>query len=355
MRETINIAIREAAPADFDAMRALWNKSVQAGEVVYAPLEESEFSAKLVRPDAIMLVAEADGQLAGWIHGIAGPDADAPGYLTVIFVAETYRRQGVGTALLKALEERFRTLGKGMIASSGNNPVRLTWCVPGTPGHDHNNAPGVDEKCAGYPFLMACGLEPRFHEVAMYMNLAEYTWPEKMDEIRDKLLEEGIYVGRYDGKSDLEYDGMCDRVGSDYWRGVLREELAAWKRNEPNRDENLWVDGKPPKGPRPLLIAEHDGHIVGFTGPVDKQASGRGWFSGICVDPLFGKRSIGALLFNLLMQEFVDEGAVFSTLFTGAENHAQQIYLRTGFSIARPFAVMAKPLAEGAEYGQTHF
>lgn len=353
----MNIIIREAVPASHRAMIALWNQSVDAGEVIYSPMDAETFAMKLEGPNGILLAAEAGGRMAGWIHGVADETAapDVPGYLTVVFVAPEYRRQGIGAALVRVLADRFAARGRRLMACSGNSPVHLSWIVPGTPGHDHNNAPGVDEQCTGYPFLIACGMEARFHEVAMYRDLAGYEWPANMDGIRERLLAEGIYAGLYDGKQALGYDGMCDRVGSEYWRGVLREELGAWQRGEPNPDETLWVDGQRPKGPRPLLVAVRDGQIVGFTGPVDKQKSGRGWFTGICVDPLYGRRSIGALLFNLLLQAFVDEGAAFTTLFTGADNHAQQIYRRAGLRVVRPFAVMVKPLGDGAEYTQTHF
>ena len=51
-----------------------------------------------------------------------------------------------------------------------------------------------------------------------------------------------------------------------------------------------------------------------------------------------------SMLFNLLMQEFVAEGAAFSTLFTGDSNHAQRIYKRAGFDVVRRFALMGKSL-----------
>lgn len=350
MKQT-EAVIRPAQKADEKAMLALWNSSVAASEVVYSPLDDLH---RLEVPGAAAFVAEDAGDVIGWIHGVAQAGA-ATGYLTVLFVAPAYRRKGIGTALLRALEAHFAAQGVQVLACSGNNPVRLGWRVPGTPGHDHNNAPGVDEGSAGYPFLLASGLEVRLHEVAMYRDLSGYEWPEKMDEIRERLLAEGIAVGVYDGKRPLEFDGMCDRVGSDYWRNVLRQELAAWETGAPCADETLWVDETPPAGPRPLLLATHGNQIVGFTGPVDKQRSGRGWFTGICVDPDYGRRSIGALLFHMLMRAFVEEGAAFTTLFTGAENHAQQIYLRAGLSVVRTFAVMAKPLASGAAYNQTHF
>ena len=98
------------------------------------------------------------------------------------------------------------------------------------------------------------------------------------------------------------------------------------------------------ENPRVILTGVFENHIVGFTGPVDKEPSGRGWFTGICVDPNFGKKGIATVLFNDLMREFVDEGAAFSTLFTGIDNHAQRLYKRTGFSVKRTFAIMKKEL-----------
>lgn len=347
------VTVRPAAGPDHAEMIALWNQCADAGEVVYSPISQETFQARLMQPGSILLVARAGGKLAGWLHA-AADDGDT-GYLTAVFVAPALRRRGIATQLLLALETRMRALGKQMLACSGNNPVHLDWRVPGTPGHDHNNAPGVDEDCAGYPFLLASGWQPRFQAVAMYMPLSAYRWPDEMNEIRRKLEAESIYVGPYDGKASLSYDGMCDRVGSDYWRNVLRRELEAWQTGKPCADESLWADGVPPRGPRPLLMAIAGDRIVGFTGPVDKQRSGRGWFTGICVDPLYGKRSIGTLLFHLLMQAFIDEGAAFTTLFTGAENHAQRIYQNAGLSAVRHFAAMAKPLVDGAVYDQTHF
>ncbi len=321
---------------DIPAVLALWNGCVAAREVVYAPMSEAAFQAKFLdsphyAPE-LSLVAIQDDAVVGFINGVCkrvflpGENADnTPGYITCFFVAPSARRQGVGTALVEALRERFRAAGKTKAMCSGNNPINLDWIIPGTPGHDHNNAPGMDMESQGYPFLKKCGFADTYREVAMYLNLAEYRAPDDLAARQEKLLEEGIYTGRYDVSLGYEFDGMCDRVGSEYWRKVLQEET-----------------GKP--HPRPILVATHGRSIVGFTGPVDKQPSGRGWFAGICTDPLFERRGIATVLFNLLMQEFIAVGAQFSTLFTGDSNHAQRIYAKTGFRVARRFVIMQREL-----------
>jgi len=334
---TGRIAIRPFHPGShLEAALALWNASAAAGEVVYAPLDRDSFRLKLLEgPGAapgLFLVAESEGQLLGSVHGarktafLPGEQADsAPGYLTCLFVSPAHRRRGIGSALLAALEDRFRALHHTRLLCAEANPVQLDWLIPGTNGHDHNKAPGVDTACTGYVFLLNRGFAERHREVAMYLNLAEYQPLKDLQARRDRLAAEGIQTGRYDPALSYDYDTLCDRVGSPYWREVLRQELAK-------------------AHPRVILAATHQGRMVGFTGPVDKQASGRGWFSGICTDPGFSGRGIATVLFHLLLKEFINIGASFSTLFTGESNPARGIYDRAGFRPVKHFAVMERML-----------
>jgi len=321
---------------DISGVVALWNRCAEAGEVAYAPLSEARFREKFLdNPNysaAYSMVAEEEGRVVGFINGIAKSvflpketHENTPGFITCFFVDGAHRGRGVGSALLEALLAAFKRDGKTRAACSGSNPINLDWIVPGTPGHDHNNAPGMDESCMGHEFLKKHGFTDRHREVAMYLNLADYAVSADFDEKRQKLAGEGIDTGLYDISLRYDFDRMCDRVGSEYWRNVLREETAK-------------------ENPRPILAATHDRHIVGFTGPVDRQTSGRGWFTGICTDPEYERRGIATVLFNLLMQAFIEKGAAFSTLFTGDDNHAQRIYLKTGFRVVRRFMVMDRDL-----------
>lgn len=328
--------IRRFDKADMQAILRLWNYCAAAGEVVYKPLTEEGFAALFLQnphySKDFSLVAETDGEVIGYVNGIAKKTflpkethESTPGYLTVILVAPLHRRKGVGRLLMQALMQAFVNAGKRVISCSGSNPVNLPWLVPGTDGHDHNNAPGMDQDCAGYPFLLRQGFEDKYSEVAMYLDLKDYAVSPDFKVKRDALFAQGICTGRYDISLHYDYDRMCDRVGSEYWRKVLYDETHSIS-------------------PRPILAATHEGHIVGFTGPVDRQESGRGWFTGICTDPMYERRGIATVLFNLLMQEFIAKGAGFSTLFTGRDNHAQRLYLRTGFQVVRRFCVMSRPL-----------
>lgn len=328
--------VRTFQPTDLNRVLQVWNDSVEAGEVVYSPMTEKNFQQKFLSDPnfdpGFALVAEKDDRVIGFIIGIINKvflpketNENTPGYITSLFVEKESRGQGIGTALLDALTAKCKAIGKSKMACSGHNPIKLDWIVPGTDGHDHNNAPGMDEDCMGHDFLLCKGYQDTYREVAMYLDLKDYKTPGIFTQKRAELKVQGIYTGRYDVSLGYDFDGMCDRVGSEYWRKVLQDETSS-----PN--------------PRPILVATHEKAIIGFTGPVDKQPSGRGWFTGICTDPLYERRGIAFVLFNLLLQEFVAEGAVFSTLFTGDGNHAKKLYLRLGYSIVRRYVVMEKAI-----------
>ena len=333
MEEVTGMEIRAYKERDLEAIIRLWNGCVERGEVLYRPLVKAYFEEKFLGcAGAQLFVAQENGVLCGFLAGCrpvaflpGQTEENTPAYLSVVMVAPQMRSRGVGSALLAAFEAHYAGLGKKTLAVSSLCPINLDWVIPGTPGHEHNNMPGMDEGCMGYDFLKKRGYAVYVREVAMYLNLAAYEKKPEIEEKRAELAGQGIHAGLYDVTQNAEFDGMCDRVGSEYWRQVLREETSAER-------------------PRPILAAVTDGHIVGFTGPVDRQENGRGWFTGICTDPLYERRGIAGVLFNDLMGEFIKAGAAYSTLFTGTENHAQRLYLKTGFQPARYFAIMKKNL-----------
>ena len=358
----MDFIIRPLTPADADAALALLADCSAKGEVLYKPLEKADFLLRFFGENRWGFAAEAGGRLVGWAHAAAQTrflpgetPENTPLYLTLLLVEEGFRCRGAGKALLEAVRQVGRDAGKNRLMVSGNNPVHLTWLIPGAGGHDHNNAPGANEDTPGYGYLLSQGFEDVFHEISMYMPLRDYRWDPKLDAVMEKLTAEGIYVGRWQPGMGENYDGMCDRVGSEYWRNVLRQELLAWHTGRPNADPECWPDGVRPAGPRPLLVAMKDEQIIGFTGPVDLQRSGRGWFTGICTDPEWGGRGIATVLFNLLMKEFVAEGAAFCSLFTGAQNHAQKIYQRAGLRVTSHWAVLSQSLGQGERCQEAYF
>ncbi|MFF3500728.1 GNAT family N-acetyltransferase [Streptomyces sp. NPDC003247] len=99
------LRIRAATPDDLDAVLDFWKTAAEGTSIS----DDREGVERLVArdPDALIL-AERDGELAGTV--IAGFDGWRC-HLYRLAVHPHHRRQGIGSALLAAAEERFVRLG----------------------------------------------------------------------------------------------------------------------------------------------------------------------------------------------------------------------------------------------------
>jgi len=220
----MNWTLRPLTREDIPAAAVLFNQSIADNEMIFSPLEEEAFERRFFRPGthAFASMDGENGQLIGFIHGACKTaflnketNENTPGYLSVVVVRKDRRRRGVGSALMDALEDAFRAAGKSNAACNDSTPVQMNWTIPGTPGHDHNNAPGVDERCEGYPFLLRRGYEVAFTEVAMYLDLSQYAWNPALDEKIAALANEGIRVAARSTTSSATT--WAASTGGTYW------------------------------------------------------------------------------------------------------------------------------------------
>lgn len=110
--------IRDAAPADLEAVTALYSREVLNGTATFE-LDPPSLAEMTIRFNAVRdkglpwLVAEVDGGFAGYAY--AAPFRPRPAYRYgvegSIYVEENARGRGVGKALLAELIERSRELG----------------------------------------------------------------------------------------------------------------------------------------------------------------------------------------------------------------------------------------------------
>jgi ribosomal protein S18 acetylase RimI-like enzyme len=98
--------LRAASVADLDGLLGLWREAAENGS--RPPDTRQAVAAMLRRYPAAVILAEHDGGLAGSV--IAGWDGWRC-HLYRLAVRPAWRRRGVGTALLAAAEQRFRSLG----------------------------------------------------------------------------------------------------------------------------------------------------------------------------------------------------------------------------------------------------
>jgi ribosomal protein S18 acetylase RimI-like enzyme len=102
----MSFALRAATSADADGLLGLWDEAAE-NESRTPDTRDAVVTLLGRDPDAV-IVAEHDGELIGSV--IAGWDGWR-GHLYRLAVRPSWRRTGVGSALVEAAEDRFRALG----------------------------------------------------------------------------------------------------------------------------------------------------------------------------------------------------------------------------------------------------
>lgn len=302
----------------------LFNTIVGRGEVLYKPFETQEaFDTFFLKSDEARRTVALAGEGA-FASGCYVPES-GKAYVTFVGVSPERRRQGIGRAVLTALEEQLTALsGEKKFECSFFNPMNFVWNVPGYPGHDHPNAPGVDVACGGYIFLKNCGYRDFAYQNSYHLNLSDYEYPKDIQDRIAQLKERGITITLFDPAKHTGLEELVEDLNSPIWKKELLSNAAK------------------PGGGDPLLIVDQGGKVMGFTGPMAIQPSGRGYFAGLGVHSACRGGGAGKVLFSSLCASLRDMGASFLTLFTGETNPARNIYEAAGFSIVRTWADMRK-------------
>ena len=320
--------IRNYLPSDERSLLSLWNTAGTA--MGFAPLDLQQLRTLLTgHPDfspEYTFVLEENGKLAGFCNGCTGgtvPKGDVRGYVSCVILAGEADTPENTQRLLSALENAFRKAGRIYSAVTFFNSIRLPWIIPGTPGHQHNNAPGIALDLPLHDRMLALGYRESTREQAMYLDLSHYETPAWVGEKAEKMAREGYTVARYDPEMHLGLEEMVAALGNSMWSAEIP---AAGKTG---------MD---------LLVGLKDRTCAGFTGPVYPEETGRGYFAGLGVAPQYEGHGLGTLLFYRLLQREKEVGSQYMSLFTGEDNHARFIYLGAGFRIVRTFGVMLKEL-----------
>ena len=325
------MTITEFRPEELPAVCALFNAGAE-GEYPHRKLTETQFSALFLedteRVQKCSLTAWEGGQLVGFANGCVQNGKEI-GYVTFVLVSPEFRRKGIGAVLLGRLEKTLaekKALTEYQITFF--NPINLTWIVPGTPMHDHPNAPGIDVSTGAYLFFKNLGYLDFAYQNSFYLPLAQYEMPEKIQERIRRLPERGLSICRFDPARHHGLAELCDDLENPLWK------------------EELLANAARPDGGDPLMIAEHEGQAVGFVGPLRVQESGRGYFAGIGVHSQFRQYGLGKAMFATLCASLKEMGAGYMTLFTGETNPARNIYQAAGIRIVKTWADMKKEIPQ---------
>lgn len=324
---SLKIVILEKEERLWKCFYQLYDYEVKKGNILHEPLSLDEFRNKLSaqggqKDFTTVLVAEEEGKAfaCGCVDLKSGKC-----FVNLVMVREEERHKGMGTAVLRKLEELLAVQGnRNSIEISFFNPVTFSWRIADKEGVTHPNTPGVDVASDAYLFFKNCGYRDFAIQNSYYLSLQQYRYPPDMEKHKRKLEAEGILFVAYDNTIHHGMEEMLKRLENPLWEKELSEE--------------------PPlsKGGRQILVPVYENQVCGFTGPLDVERSGRGYFAGIAVDPSFRGKGLAKVLFCTLCDSLKTMGADYMTLFTGENNPARNIYEAAGFSIVRTWADMRK-------------
>ena len=218
--------IRNYLPSDEHSLLELWNTAgLQLG---FAPLKQETFHCLLTghpnfSPEYTFVLEEA-GRVLGFVNGCTGadiPKGDVRGYVSCLILAPEADNDENTARLLEALEDAFRRAGRRYSAVTFFNPIRLPWIIPGTPGHQHNNAPGIALDIPLHDRMIAQGYQETTRECAMYLNLADFETPAWVEEKAEKMAAQGYHVARYDAARHTGLEEMVAALENPMWSSEI--------------------------------------------------------------------------------------------------------------------------------------
>ncbi|OPA73256.1 GNAT family N-acetyltransferase [Paenibacillus selenitireducens] len=308
------------------AVISLWNReAVKDGykEVTEKSFEDIFLANPYFDRENTFVLLESD-QVIGFACGCTGEDlpyGQDAGYITCVVLSSEWNTNENYKKMLEALEHRFREVGKKQAEILFFNPMLLPWYIPNTPRHEHNNAPGVPVDSRLYEFLIQEGYRERARQCAMYLLLSFFTIPDDIKLKEERAAEEGYSVELFDADKHFGVENMLRGLNNSRWQQEIGQCTAAGI---------------------PVVIASLQGDVVGFAGPVIRQANGRGYFAGIGVHPDHEGHGLGSLLFFKLCEAFQQIGTEYMSLYTGSTNPAMRIYEKAGFKTVKSFSVMRR-------------
>jgi GNAT superfamily N-acetyltransferase len=253
------------------------------------------------------LVAIENGEIVGFALGYVqtvdfrkdGGLETYPGRLAGLAVRQDRWRQGIGRALLEAVEDVLRKEGRSAIAfQTYRMPVKLVH--------------GIYVDTVPYRFLLSCGYQPLGHELRLRNELTTFRLTEDIHRRRKELASEGIIYRWYEPSDRENLLEFMTQHFSSGWRTSIQRGM----------------DLDPPAK---ILLAVNSGRIVAFMGPFYWGEPGqRGGFSSPGVHPDFRRRGIGTVLFHLGLDYLKSVRASYTEYGTGVTNPARFMYFRSG-------------------------
>ena len=313
----INWSIRNFRNTDEVAVIALWNNCLTR-DPINADIFHKRILLDVNFDQQSHFVAVADSEIVGYAYGMyriypyegRGIEPNR-GWVQIIFVAESYRRGGVGRALVEAIETQLQSLGKTEIGVANYSPFYFF------PGPDRDVYPQA------VAFFKALGYADLTDAVGMDLVLYDFAIPEEVLELERKLFAEGYSIKMFAG----EYTLPIIQFMKNNFPGWVRNIRECLLKNNGERDCVICVD--------------QDDEIVGFALRAIDDLPGH--FGPFGVVEQLRSTGLGKVLFYKMLYHMYCEGTYHCWLaWTGGK--AQKFYERAGMRVCKRHAIMKKSI-----------
>lgn len=307
----------------------LWNENTK--ESIIKRISEDEFKRKFLNSPYFdkegTIILFKDKEVIGFGNAVITNENEVtPGFITCIIVSKKHQRKGLGTRILEMLENYLKSNNKKRVRQLFLNPINVEWIIPGSHDHNHPGLPAVPFNTPWYFLLMSNGYNVEGQQQdAYYKDIKNFKLPDKILKRNEENSKEGYNISFYNKEKHEGFEELFKALENPQWGKVVSNNI---KKTDPN----------------PMLIVEKEGRILGWTGPLYTEPSGRGYFAGIGVHPEAQGKGLGTSLFFELVLQSKNNGATFMSLFTGSSNPARNMYLNAGFKIVQSFAILTKNL-----------
>lgn len=255
-----------------DRLLAAWNAAAAFDPLTPALLAE-KLDAEPPESAACGFAATSDNAVAGWAFGVIRHCPGGPrGVVKLLAVAPAFRRRGIGTALLAAVEARLVEAGAAAIRFGESAPNYLV--------------PGVDERCGPLLRLLESRGYSRIGDtVNMSVDLTADAFATDAEE--ERLVAAGVAVRRA-AAGDAP---LLEALVVAHWPSWLPEVTAALSR------QPVAVHLACGPGGAPVGFAAYDGNNVGT-----------GWFGPMGTAPHWEGRGIGRVLLRRCLRDLRRQG-----------------------------------------------
>lgn len=304
--------IRPYMVKDLEPVVSLWNHSLKRDSISI-----EDFQIKVLNDENFTeegaFVAEVDGEVVGFLLSLyrqvpitgVGMQEDT-GWITIFFVHEDYRKQGIATAMFEKAESYLKEKGKKHVVVSTYVP---NYFIPGV---------DVDAYPIAFEMLKKRGYGTVMEQFGMSVDLLDFEPIDEYYTITQALLEDGVKIQYFEREYTHKLLSFLETEFPGDWAAVIRDRIR-------HRCD-----------PHDIVIATRGDEVVGYC-----QVDGE-HFGPFGVHSSLRGKGVGTVLIIKAMLYAKQKGIRHLWLaWTGAVDFYSR---KAGFKVIRKHAIMKKSL-----------